>query len=65
MCGDRIDGWWNQVPPQDSRSEPWSMSQKTNSNIKSKTFYERENPKPFTAHVSLDNADTVIEGGPG
>ena len=22
--GDRIDGWWNQIPPLDSRSEPWS-----------------------------------------
>ena len=30
-----------------------------------KTFHERESQNLSPVHVSLDNADTVIEGGPG
>ena len=54
-------------PPQDSESEPWShepSNTKSNSNTKTKTFHEEESQNPSRVHVSLDNADTVIEGGP-
>ena len=36
----------------------------SNSNSKTKTFYEGKSQNLRTVHVSLDNADTVIEGGP-
>jgi len=57
-------------PPQDSESGPWSHEQSnTKSNSKSdsntKTFHEEESQNLSRVHVSLDNADTVIEGGPG
>ncbi len=31
---------------------------------KAKTLYEGKSRKPSPLYVSLDNADTVIEGGP-
>jgi hypothetical protein len=34
------------------------------SNSKTKTFHEEESQNLSRVHVSLDNADTVIEGGP-
>jgi hypothetical protein len=52
-------------PPQDSESGPWSHEQSnTKSNSNTKTFYEEERQNPSRVHVSLDNADTVIEGAP-
>src|SRR5208282_3752695 len=49
------------LPPQDSVSEPWGNEQ---SKEKTKPFHEgkKQNLRPLV--VSLDNADTVIEGGP-
>ena len=37
---------------------------KSKGNNKNKIFYEGKRQKPSPLHVSLDNADTVIEGGP-
>ena|SRR5882724_705936 len=52
-------------PPQDSESGPWSHEQSnTKSNSNTKTFHEEESQNLSRVHVSLDNADTVIEGGP-
>src|SRR6266403_1788900 len=52
-------------PPQDSESGPWSQEQSnTKSNSNTKTFHEEESQNLSRVHVSLDNADTVIEGGP-
>jgi hypothetical protein len=49
-------------PPQDSESELWSMSEKQR---QQQNLPTKEKAKtPSTVHVSLDNADTVIEGGP-
>ena len=53
-------------PPQDSESGPWSHEQsngKSNTKNKSntKTFHERKNQNLSPVHVSLDNADTVID----
>jgi hypothetical protein len=54
------------LPPHDSESGPWSHEQKAKAT-------PRATPKPSTkgkvktfrlVEVSLDNADTVIEGGP-
>jgi hypothetical protein len=39
--------------------------QKAKATTKTKTSHEGKNKKPSTVQVSLDNADTVIEGGPG
>ena len=52
------------LPPQDSVSEPWWHERKTTATAKAKTFYEGKRQKPSPLYVSLDNADTVIEGGP-
>ncbi len=53
------------LPPQDSESGPWSHEQsKSKSNSNPKTFPEEESQNPSRVDVSLDNADTVIEGGP-
>src|SRR5260370_19741271 len=61
--GDRIDGWWNQIPPLDSRSEPWSKCRKE------KRFFQGRRKKRALAaravYVSLDRADAIIEGGHG
>jgi hypothetical protein len=38
--------------------------QKAKATTKTKTSHEGKNKKPSTVQVSLDNADTVIEGGP-
>ena len=52
-------------PPQDSESGPWSHEQSnTKSNSNTKTFHEEESQNLSRVHVSLDNADTVIEGWP-
>jgi hypothetical protein len=52
-------------PPQDSESGPWSHEQSnTKSNSNTKTFHEEESQNLSRVHASLDNADTVIEGGP-
>jgi len=52
-------------PPQDSESGPWSHEQSnTKSNSNTKTFHEEESQNLSRVQVSLDNADTVIEGGP-
>jgi hypothetical protein len=56
-------------PPQDSESGPWSHEQsngKSNTKNKSntKTFHERKNQNLSPVEVSLENADTVIEGAP-
>ena|SRR5258705_11845882 len=49
-------------PPQDSESGPWSHEQSnTKSNSNTKTFHEEESQNLSRVHVSLDNADTVIE----
>ena len=37
---------------------------KSNSNSNPKTFHEGKIKNSSPVHVSLDNADTVIEGGP-
>ena len=51
-------------PPQDSESGPWSHEHSnTQSKSNSKTFHERKSQNLSQVHVSLDNADTVIEGG--
>src|SRR5260370_12637485 len=55
---DRIDGWWNQIPPLDSRSEPWSKCRKE------KRFFQVRKKRALaarTVYVSLDKADVVIE----
>src|SRR5713226_5493114 len=60
MHGDRIDGWWNQNPPLDSRA---SLGQKKE---KEKDPFKWEEKEPLAVHeleVSLDRADAVIEGG--
>jgi hypothetical protein len=51
------------LPPQDSESGPWSHEQ-SNTKSNTKTFSEEEPQNLSPVHVSLDNADTVIEGGP-
>ncbi len=40
------------------------MSERQKQQPKQKLFHEGKNKKPSTGQVSLDNADTVIEGGP-
>jgi hypothetical protein len=55
------------APPQDSESGPWSMSTQQKQHQvqdQSKTFHERKRKILPAVEVSLDNADTVIEGGP-
>src|SRR3974377_1163406 len=54
------------LPPQDSQSEPGCYERKTRATArtKAKTLYEGKRQKPSQVNVSLDNADTVIEGGP-
>jgi len=37
---------------------------KSNTKSNTKTFHEGKNQNPSLVHVSLDNADTVIEGCP-
>ena len=37
---------------------------KSNTKSNTKTFHEEESQNPSQVHVSLDNADTVIEGAP-
>jgi len=37
---------------------------KSNTKSNSKTLHEEESQNLSLVHVSLDNADTVIEGGP-
>src|SRR6267143_6825754 len=52
-------------PPQDSESGPWSHEQSnTKSNSNTKPFHEEESQNLSRVHVSLDNADTVIDGWP-
>ncbi len=46
-----------------SKSKSKSNS-KSNRKSNTKTFHERESQNLSPVHVSLDNADTVIEGGP-
>jgi hypothetical protein len=46
------------------KASRWSHEQKqsnTKSNSKTKTFYEGKSQNLRTVHVSLDNADTVID----
>jgi len=53
-------------PPQDSVSGPWWHEQKATATPKAKPSTKgKSKAKPSPLHVSLDNADTVIEGGPG
>src|SRR3974390_16738 len=54
------------LPPQDSQSEPGCYERKTRATArtKAKTLHEGKRQKPSQVYVSLDNADTVIEGGP-
>ena len=54
------------LPPQDSQSEPGCYERKTKAEArtKAKTLYEGKRQKPSQVYVSLDNADTVIEGAP-
>src|SRR3974390_1841860 len=54
------------LPPQDSVSEPGCYERKTRATArtKAKTLYEGKRQKPSPLYVSLDNADTVIDGGP-
>src|SRR3974377_1964567 len=54
------------LPPQDSQSEPGCYERKTRSKTRTqlKTLYEGKRQKPSQVYVSLDNADTVIEGAP-
>src|SRR3974390_1282297 len=54
------------LPPQDSVSEPGCYERKTRATArtKAKTLYEGKRQKPSQVYVSLDNADTVIEGAP-
>src|SRR3974390_2910045 len=54
------------LPPQDSQSEPGCYERKTRATArtKAKTLYEGKRQKPSQVYVSLDNADTVIEGAP-
>jgi hypothetical protein len=60
-------------PPHDSKSEPWSNEQKTKATPKPSTKGKAKPEARMLAgrgiatgalEVSLDNADTVIEGGP-
>jgi len=37
---------------------------KSNTKSNTKTFHEEKSQNPSQVHVSLDNADTVIEGAP-
>jgi len=60
---DRIDGWWNQFPPQDSAERALVDEQKQKQQ-QTQNLYEGKNQNLRTVEVSLDNADTVIEGGP-
>jgi len=41
-----------------------SLGEMSESNRNPKTFHEGKIKNPSPVHVSLDNADTVIEGGP-
>src|SRR3974377_2381629 len=52
------------LPPQDSQSEPGCYERKTRATArtKAKTLYEGKRQKPSQVYVSLDNADTVIDG---
>src|SRR3974390_1934042 len=54
------------LPPQDSQSEPGCYERKTRATArtKAKTLYEGKRQKPSQVYVSLDNADTVIDGDP-
>ena len=62
------------LPPQDSASEPWQHEQakqkqqqqqrQQQRQLQKQKLNEGESQKPSPVHVSLDNADTVIEGGP-
>ena len=54
------------LPPQDSVSEPGCYERKTRATArtKAKTLYEGKRQKPSQVYVSLDNADTVIDGWP-
>jgi hypothetical protein len=45
------------------KSGPWSMSKKSAATPKAKPS-KKGKSKPSLLYVSLDNADTVIEGGP-
>jgi hypothetical protein len=58
--GDRIDGWWNQLPPQDSKSELWSKCRKEKDPFQGKKKRALEARK---LEVSLDRAGNVIESG--
>src|SRR3974390_1598936 len=53
------------LPPQDSQSEPGCYERKTRATArtKAKTLHEGKRQKPSQVYVSLDNADTVIDGG--
>ena len=42
-----------------------SLGEMSKRNVKSKTFHEGKNKTLRSLVVSLDNADTVIEGAPG
>jgi hypothetical protein len=54
------------LPPQDSESGPCSHEQSsTKSDSNANTLHEEESQNLSPVDVSLDNADTVIEGGPG
>src|SRR3974390_200622 len=54
------------LSPQDSKSEPGCYERKTRATArtKAKTLHEGKRQKPSQVYVSLDNADTVIDGGP-
>ena len=61
-------------PPRDSKSEPWSNEQKTKATPEPSTkgkskseaiLLECSSLATRSLEVSLDNADTVIEGAPG
>jgi hypothetical protein len=55
------------TPPQDSQASLGRMSKSkssTKNKSNTKTFHERKNQNLSPVEVSLDNADTVIEGAP-
>jgi hypothetical protein len=51
------------LPPQDSESGPWSHEQakQKQRQLRKQKLHEGKSQNPSPVHVSLDNADTVID----
>src|SRR6202158_6462976 len=47
----RIDGWWNQIPPLDSRSEPWSKCRRSEEHTS-----ELQSPPDLVCRLLLEKA---------